>query len=204
MVELTLPDPRPEWVGGALRPWAEADADRLATAWADPEIARWNPVPAEPTSERALAWIRGADQRMVGSVSLDLCIVARPAERPPGTHDYRSGEMAGEMAGEVVGEVGLSGIDHARRAGLVGYWLLPGARGRGLATNALVALTHHAFGLGLSMLVASCAIENRPSQTVARRAGYVHARDDHEGHQLWVRYSADTPAASSCPVRLTQ
>lgn len=155
-MRLRPPDPAIAWPGGGLRPWREADAPVLVEAWQDAEIARWNPVPTDPSEERARRWIAGVETRLRDGLSLDLCILDR--------------------AQRVVGEVGLSGFDEARRAALIGYWLLPGARGRGIATTAVEALSVWATTrAGLRVLVARCASANPASRAVARRARYTLA-----------------------------
>lgn len=170
-MRLTLPTPPLSWHDGALRPWHEDDAPVLAAAWRDREIARWNPIPPDPSDERAAHWIAGCDQRLDGRRSLDLCIVAADTN-------------------DVVGEVGLSGFDWDRRAALIGYWLLPAGRGRGLATHATSALANWALSaLELSVIVARCNSANLASQAVAQRAGFSHGHSDGDGHELWVRRS---------------
>lgn len=156
-----------------LRPWAAEDAGVLFAAWTDPTIARWNPVPPEATVERAIEWIDGCEARLANGNSLDLCI------------------QASMIGGEgPVGEVGLSGFDADRGAAMIGYWLLPDARRHGLAGRAVDAVAEWALspeGLGLQLLVAQCGAANLASQGVARRARFVHARNDGAGHELWVR-----------------
>ena len=167
---LPLPDPPLSWPGGHLRPWQPEDAARLVDAWTDPEIARWNPVPPDPSIERASGWIDGCQVRLEQRRSVDLCIASAKA---PDT---------------VVGEVGLSGFDWDRRAALIGYWLLPDGRGQGLAAQATAIFTEWAFAsLQLHVVVARCATDNTASQSVAQRAGYVHVQSDGAGNELWIR-----------------
>lgn len=91
----------------------------------------------------------------------------------------------------VVGEVGISNVDPARKAALIGYWLLPDGRGRGLATHAVAELSTWLFeDLGLRLLVARCAVANAASQHVAARAGYEFRRVDDDGYQLWARLAS--------------
>ena len=171
-MRLELPDPPLNWDGGSLRAWTTDDAPALVAAWQDREIARWNPVPPEPTLDRASHWIDGCDQRLEADRSLDLCVVDAESQ-------------------QVVGEVGLSGFDWDRGAALIGYWLLPAGRGRGLASQATAALADWAVDkLELHLLIARCDSANLASQAVAQRAGFRHAHGDGQGNELWVRRAA--------------
>jgi ribosomal-protein-alanine N-acetyltransferase len=65
--------------------------------------------------------------------------------------------------------VNLSGI----RRGSVGYWLLPEARGKGLATRAVTLVSRWALGeLALMRLAPFTEPSNRRSQRVAERSGF--------------------------------
>ena len=79
----------------------------------------------------------------------------------------------------------LGGIDLHRLdvplfsgTGLLGYWLLPDARGRGALSRALELVIPWSFaplaegGLGLHALTASCSVDNTASARVLRRAGF--------------------------------
>jgi ribosomal-protein-serine acetyltransferase len=75
--------------------------------------------------------------------------------------------------GAIAGGIGLYYLDWGSRTGHIGYWLAPGARGRGLITRASAALTTHAFGeLTLHRLEIRCVVENAKSRAVAERLGY--------------------------------
>ena len=153
--------------GAGLRYWEAADAPKLVRAWADPEIKAWNPVPSEPTLATAQRWIAGVQGRLLDARSVDIVIVSPPL-------------------GGVVGEVGLSGFDPAHRGALIGYWLLPEARGRGLASAALASITGWAHDrYDLDVIVARCHPANAASHRVAARAGYALKGTDPSGHQLW-------------------
>ena len=106
--------------------------------------------------------------------------------------DFVINEPAGPA---VAGEIGLAPIDWERRATLVGYWLLPEWRGRGLAVAALRLLTPWAVAtMSLRLLVARCHPDNSASVAVAEGAGYSFERVDSEGFHLYV-YRAP---ATSC------
>jgi [ribosomal protein S5]-alanine N-acetyltransferase len=74
-------------------------------------------------------------------------------------------------AGACVGHVFANLSDAAR--GSVGYWLLPEARGKGLATRAVRLLSRWALGeLELARLQLLAEPSNAASQTVAERSGF--------------------------------
>ncbi len=75
-------------------------------------------------------------------------------------------DAADECAGHVF--INLSG----ERRGSVGYWLLPRARGKGLATRAVRLVSAWALrDLGLARLALLTEPSNRLSQGVAERSG---------------------------------
>jgi RimJ/RimL family protein N-acetyltransferase len=64
-------------------------------------------------------------------------------------------------------------IDGEAREAELGYMLAPGARGRGVATDALRQLSDWAFGtLGACRLQLLISVDNQPSSRVAERAGF--------------------------------
>jgi RimJ/RimL family protein N-acetyltransferase len=77
-----------------------------------------------------------------------------------------------------------------RFQGEVGYWLRPGARGRGIIGEALEPVITHAFtpvdngGLGLVRLHAGTNSDNYASQAILRAAGFTQWGAD---HQAWRR-----------------
>lgn len=171
------PFPDLPFAGGRLRQWTTADADVLVEAWNDPEVARWNPVPPDPSVARAEQWIAGVDHRRTHRRAVDFVIDA-------------DGLGA-------VGEVGLSNFSPEHGGALIGYWVLERARGLGLATAALAAVTGWAHDeLDLQIVVARCHTDNRASHRVASRAGYRLEAHDASSHALW-RSRAGSPGAST-------
>src|SRR5215469_11622174 len=74
----------------------------------------------------------------------------------------------------LLGCVSLYAIDRDQSRAAVGYWLVPHARGRGIATRSVQLLAGWAFTtLGLARLELTCAPENQASQRVAERCGFV-------------------------------
>ncbi len=160
--------------GGRLRQWRVTDAATLVHAWADPLVAQWNAVPDAPTLATATRWIGGVEKRYNDRLAIDFVI-----------------EIA-EMG--VIGEVGLSGFSQAHDGALIGYWLLPAARGHGHATRGVQAVTAWAHRvLELEVIVARCHESNLTSQAVAASAGYSHEATDGAHHELWRSRRPPTP-----------
>jgi RimJ/RimL family protein N-acetyltransferase len=152
---LPLPDPQLHDVGAGitLRAWTTSDAPALVAAWADIEIARRLQVPDDPTIEHAEHWIAGGGERRRHGLALDLVVV--------------------DVDDRVLGEVGLSAVNTRRAAAAIGWWTTAGARGRGVASTAVVLLTDWSLTtLGFAVLVAEVGMDNPASSAVAERAGY--------------------------------
>ncbi|MFG3715348.1 GNAT family N-acetyltransferase [Micromonospora sp. NPDC047730] len=145
-LELTAP-------GLLLRPWREEDAPAVLAALREPAIAQWNPPAGPVDREAALAWVRRrADWSAGDHVSLAVADPADPAR--------------------LLGSVSLFRI-HDRNAS-IGYWTVAAARGRGIASRAVVRLTGWAFAaLGLHRIELCHAVANPASCRVAQRAGYL-------------------------------
>src|SRR5262245_12248377 len=134
-----------------LRPWRLEDAAAVAAACQDPEIARWLPIIPSPYSE--------SDAReFVDQSRLNWDLGAA------------YGFALVDDEGEVIGSIGVRMLHFS--TGHIGYWVAPAARGRGVATNALKALSHWAVDdLGLKRLELMTDPENVASQRVAEKAG---------------------------------
>ncbi|WP_260867262.1 GNAT family N-acetyltransferase [Streptomyces sp. SAJ15] len=145
-----------EMYGLLLRPWERRDLDAVRRGLADPDFRRWNTVDSPPPDEdgareflasRTANWERG-----VGA----------------------SFAVTDSTSDVVLGHINIGMIDFdAHRSGRVGYWVLPEARGRGIASHALEAMTRWAFGdLRLHRLELGHAVGNDASCRVAGRCGY--------------------------------
>lgn len=79
-----------------------------------------------------------------------------------------------DVAGEAVGGIGFTlQPDVAHRSAEIGYWLGEAFWGRGIATDALVAVTEHAFSnYDICRLYAHVFEWNRASARVLEKAGY--------------------------------
>lgn len=149
--------------GLLLRPWEETDRHAALRGLTDPDFRRWNsplhPVHDEDDAirfirERAEGWERGT--------------MATYAVTGDG-----NGDGAGAEGGIVLGHIGVAMIDFRMRCGRVGYWVLPEARGRRVASRALEAVSRWAFrDLGLHRLELGHAVGNEASCGVAHRCVY--------------------------------
>lgn len=79
-----------------------------------------------------------------------------------------------DAAGEAVGGIGFTvQFDVARRSAEIGYWLGEEFWGRGIATEALIAVTDHAFSnYDVCRLYAHVFDWNHASARVLEKAGY--------------------------------
>ncbi|MHC0433645.1 GNAT family N-acetyltransferase [Streptomyces sp. O3] len=146
-----------------LRPWrpdSAGDAEALLRGFCDPEFRRWN-TPGQPMDTLADARAR----------------LQRQAER------QACGELApfcvtDAASGVVLGHVSLNAIQAHTRSANVGYWVLPEARGRRIASRALEAVTAWGFdavsGPGLYRVELDHAIGHDLSCRVAERCGYLY------------------------------
>ena len=75
-------------------------------------------------------------------------------------------------SGEVVGGGTLHHLDAERKIVEIGYFVLPHARRRGVATTIARMLAEHAFSLGIERVAAYVNVGNTASERVADRAGF--------------------------------
>ncbi|WP_353650231.1 GNAT family N-acetyltransferase [Nakamurella sp. A5-74] len=137
-------------VGLLLRPWEPSDVAVLVDAYSDPEIQRWHA--RTMTASEAQDWVATRSVRWTTEIGAEWAV----------TRDQ-----------VVVGRIGLRTLDLSEGSGEVAYWVLPGARGRGVASRALAALTDWAFAeVGLHRAVLKHSTRNPASCAVAERVGY--------------------------------
>jgi RimJ/RimL family protein N-acetyltransferase len=137
--------------GVVLRPWRPEDAPAVAAACRDPEIPRWIPwVPTPYTDEDARKYVRE-------------CLEAGDERRPFAVADPETDELLGAI------DMRVSPI----RNGHIGYWVVAAARGRGVCTSALRALSKWALDeLELGRLELVTDPDNVASQRVAEKVGF--------------------------------
>ena len=81
--------------------------------------------------------------------------------------------MVDAKTGELLGRIALKGLDLHDAAAEVAYWMCPAARGRGLCTEGVKALTQWSFGeAGLHRRELKHSTGNLASCRVAVKAGF--------------------------------
>lgn len=136
-----------------LRPFLPGDADAVFAACQDDQIQRWTTVPS-PYPRKTADWFVGS------------CADFWEADNPTfACVDAASGELLGSFdLQECAAEEGP----------LIGFWVAPGARRRGIAVTAVQRLARWAFEeLALPRVRWSAYVGNAPSRRVAERAGFV-------------------------------
>ena len=139
--------------GLLLRPWEPADAPVFLSAYQDDEIRRWHT--RRPLAEADVQeWFDAYRQ------------------------DWE-GEKGGHWAiarsdGEVLGRIATRGWNFDDGIAGVGYWVLPAARGAGVATCAVTALSAWALDeIGFYRLHLEHSTRNHASCRVATKSGYL-------------------------------
>jgi RimJ/RimL family protein N-acetyltransferase len=129
-----------------LRPLTQDDVPALTVELhGDSEIARWTRVPSPYTEEHAREFITTTDEKAFAVV------------------DRESGELLGGIGARV----------YAEHVVEIGYWVKAEARGRGVATRALVLMADYALSeLAAQRVQLTTDPENRASQRVAEKAGF--------------------------------
>jgi RimJ/RimL family protein N-acetyltransferase len=139
----------------AVRPIAAADIPDIVAACTDPEIPRWTRVPSPYTREDAEQFVASAAAEAAAGDGIALAVCEAARDR-------------------LIATVGVMGIDRARGRGEIGYWTAAPARGRGIASRAVELVRDWAHAeLGLSEIEILPHRDNRASQRVAERAGFV-------------------------------
>ncbi|WP_308130011.1 GNAT family N-acetyltransferase [Kitasatospora aureofaciens] len=140
-----------------MRPWRASDADALVAAARDADIQHWNRL-GHLTAEEARARIgRWGAYWRDESAAIWAIVVAG----------------ANVDADVPLGLIGLGDVSLADGTAEFLYWLLPAARGRGLAVAALSEVTRWALDeLGLHRLQLTHSTANAASCRVAERAGF--------------------------------
>ncbi|GAB2578600.1 acetyltransferase [Paractinoplanes abujensis] len=138
--------------GLVLRPWRTADAPVFLAAYQDPAIQRWHGrIPASEDEVRT--WFE---------------------QYREGWQQERGASWAVTRDGdEVLGRMALGQFDLHEGNAVFAYWVLPAARGSGVAPRALAAVSAWAFGeAGFHRVELSHSTRNNASCRVAVKAGF--------------------------------
>ncbi len=138
--------------GVTLRPWSDEDAAVLVRGVGHPSAARWSPHPPPRTVEDGRRLLTRTRRRTLEGASLSWAVTE---------------------SGAVVGSLTLRSINRIDLWATASYWVLPEARGRGVAPRALrLASTHAVEVLGLHRVQLQHAVGNAASCRVAEKAGF--------------------------------
>ncbi len=153
----SLTEPRGH--GLHLRPWdagSDADAEDWLRGHQDPHFRRWN------TPSRLWTDLAGAREALRG----------RALDAAEGRS--MSFRITDGASGATLGHIGIGEISRPMKLAHVGYWVLPEARGRGVATRALLLASRWACTeLALHRLELGHAVGHDASCRIAEKAGYV-------------------------------
>ncbi|MFI6641332.1 GNAT family N-acetyltransferase [Streptomyces sp. NPDC050504] len=194
---MTVEDTTLRTRGLLLRPWRESDAEALIEAHRDPLLRQWIRSLATD-GESAAHWLererRGwetgtrcgfavfADDGVPSGSSVRATVTppsgssVRVAGATPSGLPEGAATTASEDGGLLAGHVVVSRTRPGSRSALVGYWTTAPARGRGVATRALDALSEWCLATfapdGLEELELFHRIDNEASCRVAEKSGY--------------------------------
>ncbi len=138
-----------------LRALREADAEGIVTAASDPVTQRWLPMSNPYTREDAMLWVRET----------------APAMRASGSGLTRAIEWGGAFAGAI----DLRRTDWRHRETEIAFWSAPAFRGRGVMTEATVALSRWVLTeAAFERVVLRIATGNSAAARVAEKAGFTY------------------------------
>ncbi|RPK83103.1 GNAT family N-acetyltransferase [Streptomyces sp. ADI98-10] len=151
--------------GLRLRRWREEDLPALLEAYEDPAMRRWLATQVSG-ADGAAAWLEA--QRRGWATGTRFAFAVTEATTDEG------------RVGEPLGNIVLKRPDPRNDCAEVGYWTTAAARGRGVASRALTALSDWAFAefaeQGLTRLELMHQVDNEASCRVAEKGGYALAR----------------------------
>ncbi|GKQ36635.1 GNAT family N-acetyltransferase [Streptomyces sp. A012304] len=150
--------PGPHGHGLRLRLWdpaSETDVDAWLRGRTDPEFRRWNtPLRAVTDRESARASLRDKAAEREAGTSVTFCVTDA-------------------ADATILGEITVNAISRVERSCNIGFGVLPEARGRQVATRALLLVTRWAVDeLGLHRLELGHALGHEASCRIAERCGF--------------------------------
>jgi RimJ/RimL family protein N-acetyltransferase len=158
---ISLPERTITVQGIRLRPFTEADLPAVARALLDPNILSWaagRSVARARPDERAHLWLQARRTSWADGIALYAVTDADD--------------------GTLLGSISVRDIDRLPDQAVVGYWVTPAARGRGVASRALDAASYWAFspledgGLALHRINLDHVLLNTGSCKVALKADF--------------------------------
>ena len=149
---LSYPDPDLSDGVVRLRRWSAGDVGCIREAAEDEAIPEGTTVPAPFTDAEALAFVARQLGRAEDGEGLSLAIA-----------DAATGQARGLVWLGVRPQRGVIGI---------GYWVVPAARGRGLARRAVRLATAWSLDQGAARVEAWVEPDNERSERVLRAAGF--------------------------------
>lgn len=152
----------------SLREWEISDAPALESACADTAITDFTSVPTEYSPDSSREWIERQHAKRTRGEVLSLAAIMHREELP-------------------VGNVSLVWSERNPRSPALGYWLLPEARGKNLAAEAVSLMTDWAFA-SLNIEAIELAIDSQNTASIrvaesvgARRDGATVTRENRSG-----------------------
>ncbi|QUX27435.1 GNAT family N-acetyltransferase [Nocardiopsis akebiae] len=143
-----------------LRPWHMGDVAALVEVSRDPALRQWVNSVVDDDADGA-RWVRAQQRGWAAGNRFGFAVL-----------EVRPGSAREQLAGNVV----LKEVAPGKPAAEVGYWTAAHARGRGVASRALEALTSWAFDTfgadGLERLELLHQVDNLASCRVARKSRY--------------------------------
>jgi RimJ/RimL family protein N-acetyltransferase len=154
--------------GRLLRPWEAGDAAAFLGAYQDVEIRRWHT--RRPTTEdQVREWFEVYRQDWQRERGGHWAITG-----DSGSGSSSGGSSGSSSSGQVLGRIALRGMDFDDGKAVVAYWVLPTARGAGVASDAVAALSAWAMDeVGFRRLQLDHSTRNAASCRVATKSGYL-------------------------------
>ncbi|MGW4245048.1 GNAT family N-acetyltransferase [Nocardia sp. NPDC004722] len=140
--------------GLVLRPWLRRDGPEVYGAFQDPAIRRWH-VRTADTLEEAADWVDSWARSWTSGTAANWAVA-----------DSRTGRLMGRAS--------LHHMELWHGEAEVAYWVVPAARGRGIAPRAVDALVGWCFEVaGFHRLELRHSIHNAQSCRVAHKSGFI-------------------------------
>jgi [ribosomal protein S5]-alanine N-acetyltransferase len=151
---LVMPTVAPMFGDVRLRAFEPRDVGMVRDLSTDPYVPLTGSLVANATAEQAIEWIERQHDRLATGAGYSFCIADIVDDR-------------------ALGQVGLWLAAIVQGRATAGYGVAPGARGLGVATQALTALTSFAWGVpGLHRVELYIEPWNVASARTAEAAGY--------------------------------